>query len=151
VASQPFAQRRREPEVAGGAQARVEAELAAQAKQALLRPGPGALPPRSAHRTEKDSVTLPAEEHRLGGKRVARRLDGGPAHEGLFRVEGKTGLEYPERGPGDLGADPVTGKDRNPRRHDTLQGTGPAARSKAAISFSRSRRKASSSRPLRRQ
>ena len=92
-----------------------QAELLAQAEQALLRARTAAVPLRAADGGEQDGVGGAAGRERLVGQRRAGGVDRRAAERMLVVVERADGVEHPGGGGEDLGADPVAGKQDDSR------------------------------------
>ncbi len=103
-----------DPLAAGGPQVRVDAELLAQAEQALLRPHRLSLELGEADCREEDRVGRLARAERLVRERRPPSEDRVPA-ERVLRVGDPEGVEHADRLGGDLGADPVAGEDDDVR------------------------------------
>jgi hypothetical protein len=94
----------------GGPKVRVDAELPAQAQQALLRPHRPPFELWEADRAEEHGVGPPARRERLVGKRRAL-LEDRVAAERVLAVRDPERVEDPRRLGRHLGPDPVAGED----------------------------------------
>jgi len=100
-------------------QVRVEAELAADPEQPLLRAGLGGIrrvPLRPADGGEQHGVGRAARGERRVGQRGAVGVDRRPAEDVLLDLELADGAQDLERRGHDLGADPVAGQRDDPGR-----------------------------------
>ena len=131
-----------DPLGAGGPKIRVDAELPAQAQQALLRPYRLPFELGEADRGEEHGVGLPARRERLVGERRPL-LEDGVAAERVLGVGDPERVEDARRLGRDLGPDPVAGEDGDAGH------ARPWAVSYAAIASSCCSVRAISSRPCR--
>ena len=127
-----------------GTEIGVDAELLADAEETLLGAHGPALELGQTDRGEQHGVALPARRERLVRQRRPLGEDRVPA-EGVLGVLDPERIEHADRLGGDLGPDPVAGKDGD------VGHAIPCAVSYAAISSSCCMVRAMSSRPCRRR